>query len=401
VARSSGMLDALKENLSGGPPPTPPSKKRRVLVWVLLGLAVLVLLVSALTVWVQRQALDTDNWVEVSGQLLEDDDVRAVVATRLVDRIFADADLQARISQLLPAERQNLAAPAAGLVQQAAVPAADRLLQRPRTLQLWEEANRRAHERLVAILRDEDSGRVVTTEGNEVVLDLHPLAEQLVTGLGVQAELAPDAGQVTLMQADDLEEAQDAVSLIDKLSVWAVVLVVILLAIALILARGFRREVLRALAVSLVVVGVLLLVVRRLVGNALVESLTSPTSETAGWHVWLLGTSLLRDIALALVLYGVVLLFAVWLVGPSGWAVAARRRLAPVMRRQPVLVYCAVAVLFLLFLLWGPTNASRQLGGVLVLAALVAVGIEYLRRKVLEEFPGEGAATGGGAGQAR
>jgi hypothetical protein len=172
---------------------------------------------------------------------------------------------------------------------------------------------------------------------------------------------------------------------------------VVLVVVAVALARGFRREVLRALAVSLVILGVLLLVVRRLAGRSVVDSLTTPTNEDAGWHVWLLGTSLLRDIALALVLYGIVLLFAVWLVGPSRWAVAVRRRLAPVMRRQPALVYGVVAVLFLLFLLWGPTDASRQLGGVLVLAALVAVGIEFLRRMILEEFPEEGAATGGEA----
>jgi ABC-type multidrug transport system fused ATPase/permease subunit len=398
VARSSGMLDALKENLSGGPPPTPPSKKRRVLVWVLLVLAVLVLLVSSLTVWVQRQALDTDNWVEVSGQLLEDDDVRAVVASRLVDGLFADTDIEARIAQVLPAENQRLAAPVAGLVQQAAVPAADRLLQRPRTLALWEGVNRRAHERLVAILREEDEGRAVTTEGNEVVLDLRPLAERLAGDLGLQARLAPDAGQITIMEADELEKAQDAVQAIDTLSVWAVVLVVLLIAAALILARGFRREVVRGLAVGLIVVGVLLLVIRRLVGTAVVDSLTSPTSETAGWHVWLLGTSLLRDIALALVLYGVLLLIAAWIAGPSRWAVAVRRRLAPLMRKHPAMVYGVVALLFLLFLLWGPTNASRQLGGILILAALVAVGVEALRRKTLEEFPEEDSPAGGPAG---
>ena len=54
----------------------PPTRGRRILVWGLVALAMLLVLVCSLTVWVQRQALDTDNWVDLSTELLENDDVR-------------------------------------------------------------------------------------------------------------------------------------------------------------------------------------------------------------------------------------------------------------------------------------------------------------------------------------
>ena len=54
-----------------------------------------------------------------------------------------------------------LAAPAAGLVRQAALHAADKLLERPRVQQLWANANRVAHERLVAVLKEEGTDRLI------------------------------------------------------------------------------------------------------------------------------------------------------------------------------------------------------------------------------------------------
>ena len=86
---------------------------RRWLVWSVLVLAVVVLVASSLTVWVKRQALDTDNWVEVSTQLLQDDEVRQVVSVELVDSLFANTDVEARIEGALPPRLEPFAAPAA------------------------------------------------------------------------------------------------------------------------------------------------------------------------------------------------------------------------------------------------------------------------------------------------
>ena len=52
------------------------------------------------------------------------------------------------------------------------------------------------------------------------------------------------------------------------------ILVFVLLAAAVYLSLGFRNTVLQVIAVALVVVGLVLLIVRRLVGDAIVEALT-------------------------------------------------------------------------------------------------------------------------------
>ncbi len=359
---------------------------RRWLVWSVLVLAVVVLVASSLTVWVKRQALDTDNWVEVSTQLLQDDEVRQVVSVQLVDSLFENTDLEARIQGALPPRLEPFAGPAAGLLRENAVSAADTLLQRPRVQALWREANRTAHRRLVAILDDEPEG-LVSAERDTVILDLRPLVAQLGKRVGIEASLPPDAGRVTLLRSDQLGAAQDAVQTVRRLSVALAVLALLLLALAVYLGRGFRREVLRMTSLSLVGVGVLLLAVRRIAGNAVIDSVSSDSTRDASLSVWLLATGLLHDVAVGLIVYGLVLLAGVLLAGPTRWATSIRRFLAPAMRAHIAYVYGAVALVFLLVLAFGPASGDRRLLGTLVLAALVAAGVEVLRRQIVRESP--------------
>ena len=62
-----------------------PGRAHSVLVYVLILLGAVILLVTTVGVWVDRQVLDTDNWVEVSDELLADPEVRAAVSTFVVD----------------------------------------------------------------------------------------------------------------------------------------------------------------------------------------------------------------------------------------------------------------------------------------------------------------------------
>jgi hypothetical protein len=379
----------VHHRLTGGPP----SRGRRILVWCLVGLALVLILVASLTVWVQRQALDTDNWVETSSELLADDEVRALVAAELVDALFAQQDVERAVANRLPPALDGLAAPAAGLVRQAAVPAAETLLERPRVQQLWANANRVAHTQLVDVLKGRE-GRAITTAEGEVVLDLGALVAELAEELGLSVQLSEDAGQIVIADSEQLAAAQDAVAIIDPLSVLIVIAVVVLLVVAVYLAAGFRREVLRATALGLILLGIILLVVVRLVGDALVEELTSEVTQPAGIQVWVIGTALLRDIAIALVAYGIVLLIAALIAGPTRPARWLRERLAPTLRERLWLAYGGVAVVFLLVLLWGPTGGTRSVVGIIVLAALAALGVWALRRQTMKEFPP--AATSGG-----
>ena len=219
------------------------------------------------------------------------------------------------------------------------------------------------------------------------MLDLSPLITRLEDELGIETDLSADTGKITIMTSNQLGAAQDAVSTIKVLSPILAIVVLVLLVAAVYLAQGFRREAVRAAAAGVLVVGLVLLLVRRLAGEAVVESLSSPSSEPAAKQVWLIGTSLLSELALGLVALAIVGLVWSWLSGPSRPAVWVRRRLAPAMAHHPVMVYGVVVVVALLLLWWGPTGAPRRLVGVLVIIALVVVGVEALRRQIMREHP--------------
>ncbi|MGE5688939.1 MAG: hypothetical protein ACM33B_00125, partial [Pseudomonadota bacterium] len=89
-------------------------RTRSILVWGLMGLGALILLVGSLTVWVKRQAVDTDSWVNTSSQLLEDDDVRQALSVYIVDQLYQNVDVQARLEQRLPPNLEGLSGPLAG-----------------------------------------------------------------------------------------------------------------------------------------------------------------------------------------------------------------------------------------------------------------------------------------------
>ena len=169
------------------------------------------------------------------------------------------------------------------------------------------------------------------------------------------------------------------------LSSWLLVLVLGLYALAIFLARGARRETLRNVGCALLLVGLAVLVVRRLGGAYAVDALTQPSSEASGKRVWLISTSILGQIGWAAVIYGAVVILGAVLAGPTSRAVAVRGRLAPVLNERPAIVWTGAAVVFLLLVMWGPTHALRTLWGIALLAALVAGGIVALRHQTQRE----------------
>jgi hypothetical protein len=371
------------------------SKKRGVLVWCLLVLATILLFVSSFTVWSKRQLLDNEAWADSSAQLLANDEVRAAIAQKLSDALFQRIDVEAQLRERLPAQRKGTAAALAAALQNTVVPAAaDRLLQRPRVQTLWENLNKRAHAGVVRVLEGKDLGKAgnISTANGAVTLDLRPAITRLATRLGLEDKLKanadPNAGQLVIMKSSQLEAAQTAVKILKALSSLLVIAVVALYALAIYLARGRRRLLLGATGASLVFVGLVIASLRRFLGGVIVDSLVKTEANKEPVRViWSLETSVMRDIAIILVVYGALVLLATVVAGPNRPAVALRRWLAPSFRHHPIVVWATALAVFLILLAWGPTAGDRRLLGVVLLAATTAVAIEALRRQTLREFP--------------
>jgi hypothetical protein len=362
----------------------------RVLVAVLVFLGALLILISTVSVWVRDAALDTDVWVDQSGELLESPEVQEALAVYIVDQAYSAGDVQQRLEEGLPEELQPLSGPIAAQLQGVAYEAAARALARPRVQELWRTANGVAHERIVAFLEG-DTERVTLEDGN-VVLDLDELvanvAERVGAGEGATTTLQGRVEPIVLVESDELDAAQTTVRLVKALSFWPFLIGLALWAGAVYLAHGRRRETVRAIALSLVALGLILLVVRRIGGNVIVDSLVQAESvKPAAVVFWTTFTTLLRESAIAGVLIGVLGLVWTWLSGPTRRAVAIRQWLAPTFRDRAALVHGTLAAVILLVLLWGPVGAPRRLISLVVVTGLAFLGLELLRRQAVREFP--------------
>lgn len=379
------------------PEPATPSSPSRTRRWVALALifaATVLALLAIFALWANRQLLNTDNWTDTSSELLEHDAIRTQIADFAVEELYANVDVQGELEEgfaqvVRPAAASALAGPAASGLRTFAEDRLDNLLERPRLQQAWEQANRRAHARFLEIV--EGGGDTVSTSGGEVSLDLKSLLGQTQGSLGVGGRVAgklpADAADIVILRSDQLELAQDLVRALKAIAIVLLVLSLGLFALAVYLARGWRREALRAVGIGFLFAGAAALVARQLAGSAVVDALaTTESVRPAAEAAWSIGTSLLVQAATATLIYGAVIVVAAWLAGPTAWAVATRRNLAPYLR-QPRLAWGAYGLVVLLLVAWGPTPAFRQVIGALLLIGLLALGLEALRRQTAREFP--------------
>lgn len=371
--------------------------KRKIVVWSLVGLATLLLLISSLTVWTRRQLLNTDNWTDLSGQLLANDTVRAALSTRLVNALFQRVDVSGELKKKLPDQLQAAAPVLAGALENVAPRTANLILGTDAAQTLWENANRKMHRSLIAVLEG-NKVRNVSTSNGDVTLDLRPLIHRLADRLGIADQLKahadPNTGVILILRANQLEAAQKTVRVVKALTLFILIAVLALFALALYLAHPSRRKVLGGIGACIFGVGLLILILVRLLGNAIVEAVVkADANKPAGHEVWGLATGMLRDIGIGLVVYGLVAIAGCLVAGPNRVGVTVRRWLAPAFRRNVVVVYAVVVAVLLILALWAPVGSGRGEIGTLVLFLLILLGIELLRRQTLREYPETGAVA--------
>jgi len=376
--------------------PAPLTRGRRITVWVLVVLATVLAIVSILTTWVNRQMLDNTAWTQATTQAIQDPQVQQALATYAVNELYANVNISQALADRLPQNLKPLAAPLVGALEQPLTQGVQRLLARPRVQQLFINASSVAHQKLVNVLENKTSYGI-STGGGVVTLNLYDMIYEIGTELGIPSsalqKLPTDIGTVTLLKSSQLSTAQAGVQTLKVLSAWLLVAVLFLYGLAIYLARGARRATLRNSGFGLVIVGLIVLVIRELLGNYITDALATPGYNIATHHLWLIGTSILGQIGGATLLYGIIVVAGAVYAGPTTYAVKVRRALAPTMNERQGIVWGVVGLAYLLALLWGGTHALRTWWGILLLAALIAAGVVALRRQSLSEFPAEPLGT--------
>jgi hypothetical protein len=366
------------------------SRGRRRVVRGLVILGSVLAFLSVFAIWTERQALNTDDWVDTSGRLIHNETIREAVGDYLVDQLYENVDVRKELEEILPGDTKDLAGPAAGGLRQVAGQGAEKALETSTAQDLWEEANRTTHEQLLAVLENKKEA-VETDEGN-VRLNLGSLLTNLAQQVGIGEDLAeklpPDAAQVEILKSDQLKTAQDIAVAIKGLALLLSILTFLAFGLAIYLSRDERWVTVLLSGIGLVAAGFAVVVVRHIAGGIVVDQLVKDESvKPAGEAAWSIGTSLMTSIATTVIVVGVLFLAAGWLASPTGGARATRRYLAPTLRLHSAYVYAGLAILVCFYFLSGPTHGLRAFVTTLLVAAMAAAGIHELRKQTEAEFP--------------
>jgi uncharacterized membrane protein YozB (DUF420 family) len=366
------------------------NRGRRRTVKGLVALGSVLAFLSVFAIWVERQALNTEDWVHTSGKLLQNETVRAAVSNYLVDQLYENVDVEKELKEILPGETKQLAGPAAGGLRQVAGQGAEKVLETSTAQSLWEDANRTAHEQLLAVL--ENKQEAVSTEGGTVSLNLGSLLTNLASQVGIGASLAeklpPDAGKIEILHSEELKTAQNIAVAIKGLALLLSILTFACFALAIYVSRDGRWVTVLYSGIGLIAAGFAVIVARHIAGGIVVDQLVKVQSaKPAGEAAWSIGTSLMTSIATTVIVIGVLFAAAGWLASPTGAARAVRRVIAPVLRDFAPYVYTGLAILVGVYFLSGPTQGLRSFLTTLIVAGMAAFGIHELRKQAAEEYP--------------
>ena len=375
--------------------------RHRIKVRVLVILASFLAFLAIFTSWIDRQALDTNQWVHTSGKLLADKEISDALATYSVDQLYANVDVAANLKKRLPSDLQPVAAPAAAGIREFATRAAQQAFQSPRVQNLWANANRVAHTELVSILKG--NNQVVSSQNGKVVLDLRPIIFQLADRIGLKKQakqaiakgessgtLKANFGELEVADSQQLDTARTVTKLINGLAWFFTIGTLALFALAAWLAgRGRRWIVVLGYGLGLIASGLAAIAVRAAVKGPFLDSLApSQDARVPAEHAWDIATSLLQSIAISVVIFGIGFVIAAYLASPAGSAVGIRRACAPTLRDRPGIVWSVFAALALIVVIIWPPSGPRQLVLTLLLIVLAAVWLEEVVRKTAREFPG-------------
>ena len=358
---------------------------------VLVVLASVLVVFAIMATWIRAQIIDTNGWTQTSVRLLQNEKVRELVADDLSERLLSVVNVQNLASEKLPKELRPLAPVLSTAASQVVPQAIDRALQVPAVQELWGRANHVTHEQVIQILNG--GGKVLSTSGGVVSINLETLVDQLGERLGVGSEvgakLPANRRRLVLLRSSQLSLAQNGVKAMRGLSFVLPLLVVLMYLGALALAPGYRRRVLIEIGVGIIAGALVALVLRRWVESYVVSNLVQNEGvrpamrevldiATAGW----------RSRALWLLITGVVVIFAGWVAGPMRWAVRIRELIADPLERHPAWFAAGAAAIILLIASLGPDRTPGQAIPLLIELVLVVVGVLALRRQIAQERGG-------------
>jgi hypothetical protein len=311
-------------------------------------LAVVCLLATTIAVWARVTLFNSDKVASIVGDALAQPDVDAALAEYITTQLFTAVDVDAAVSNVLPSSLTRLEPAIAGGIETVVERGLTTALGTEEVQELLTNLVRRAHEAAMRLLQGDGLVDGISVVNGEVQLNLLPLFARALTLLqnvglfsnvqvpdltrsgdpseqiaelesALDRDLPPDFGQLVVYQSDrladaqaSLQSAQDALAFA-KRAMWALIgLTIVLIVVALLLARNRWRAALLLGLGAIVAMILARTAINRVVDEA-PDLVTSAGARAAvSSIVGDIGASLRRTVGLVLVVAALVALIALF-----------------------------------------------------------------------------------------
>jgi hypothetical protein len=262
---------------------------RTIIAALLIVVACVLAPLSVVAVWTKNLVTNTDRYVDTVAPLASNPDVQNAITNTITAQIFSYLDVQTVVTQAADALAsrapraadglRGLSGPIANGIESFARTQVANVVSSDAFATAWVQANRVAHQELVKALTGEGSS--LTVKDNTVSVNLaafiQTVKQQLVASGFTLAGRIPEVNATfTIFQSDQVQRAQNGFHLLNVLGVWLPIIVLLLLAIGVYVAKSHRRALIGAglgLAIGMVVLALGLAIFRTAYLNAVPSDL--------------------------------------------------------------------------------------------------------------------------------
>ncbi|MEI5584284.1 MULTISPECIES: hypothetical protein [unclassified Agromyces] len=410
---------------------------RTVAAVALVVIGLLLAPVAVVSAWARLQLIDTDRFVSTFAPLGEDPAVQAYIGDEVVGAIEEQVDIPQLTSDVfdgirsldLPPRAEDalglLEGPAAEGLSSLLQQTVDRVVTSEAFADVWAAALRGSHRQFIAALQGDPDAALAIGDDGTLSVQLGPIIEQVKSRLadrGVEfaAAIPVIERSVVVAKVDSLVLIQTMYALAVAVGTWLPVLVLVLLAAGVLVAK--RRSAALVWTAGGLALVMLLTLAGFGTGRLFFVGTVSPSIMPAGAAEAIYGglTDLMVSTIVALAVLAIAIALIAWLSGPWRPARAARGfaddgfgavrraaeergvttgRFGAALDRSRVAAYVVIAVIASLVLWFSrPIELSTVIWTV-VLALFAVALVELLRRPgadvpdAAEEVPGTAAAV--------
>lgn len=259
--------------------PARPDRLRSAAAALLVVGGLLLAPVAVVAAWAERELTDTERFVETVGPLASDPVIRSAVVNRLTALVMERAEVEnlvhdavtaigsqegipPRIALALGAMEEPLTSGVESFVRRAAA----QVVESDAFETAWVEANRVAHEQMVAVMQGREGNALQLGDEGQLTIQLagviEVLKERLVAGgFDVAANIPEVDASFTLVQTTQLVKVQNAYNTVRIVGTWLPWISLGLLAAGVLTARNRSRTLVVAglgLAISMLALGLVL-----------------------------------------------------------------------------------------------------------------------------------------------